>query len=212
MPSPFLLYEAGLTFVYVGSSSTSATMAAENPTRNIPSSSRLAKAHTHPTSLTLRSMHDIHSMCSRDGVSSSFSFSHCLLHDADSILRVISVFHTSNWPTDSPMCFRLSRKLTQHLPYSLVISKLSKHFGRQIEVRLFSFDNTLKPPLRFIRSNVLICLRCCYVICRWMTMRRRRRLLRRSARLWPTRVARISLDPSELKHISRSIDSQDFRD
>ena len=28
----------------------------------------------------------------------------------------------------------LSRKLTQHLPYSLVIEKLSKHFGRMIEV------------------------------------------------------------------------------
>ena len=27
------------------------------------------------------------------------------------------------------------RKLTQHLPYSLVIEKLSKHFGRVMEVR-----------------------------------------------------------------------------
>src|ERR1700729_304674 len=27
-----------------------------------------------------------------------------------------------------------SRKLTQHLPYSLVIEKLSKHFGRSTEV------------------------------------------------------------------------------
>lgn len=30
------------------------------------------------------------------------------------------------------------RKLTQHLPYSLVIERLSKHFGRVSDVRTFS--------------------------------------------------------------------------
>lgn len=30
-----------------------------------------------------------------------------------------------------------NRKLTQHLPYSLVIEKLSKHFHRLADVRLF---------------------------------------------------------------------------
>ncbi len=43
------------------------------------------------------------------------------------------------------------RKLTQHLPYSLVIERLSKHFGRVSDVR------TLHPPLICVKLTLLHC-------------------------------------------------------
>jgi hypothetical protein len=49
-------------------------------------------------------------------------------------------------------CAITHRKLTQHLPYSLVIERLSKHFGRAVEVR-FALRRS-----DAVNSSVLCCI------------------------------------------------------